>query len=408
MDHIYFHIDVNSAFLSWTSIKLLNEGYPIDPRTIPSIIGGDKEKRHGVILAKSIPTKIYEIKTGEPLVSALRKCPNLLVLPPDHKYYTKCSENLMEHLHTFTCDIEQLSIDECFLDFTGISNHYNSPEDAANYIKDTVLEEFGFTVNVGISNNKLLAKMASDFKKPNLIHTLYPYEIEDKMWPLPVSELYMAGNASVKILNNLGIFTIGDLAKTPKDLLESHLKRHGALLWEYANGIDNSPFFSAPPKNTGIGNSTTLPEDIIDREPAFHVLLSLTESVSKRLRDSKQLASSISVEIKYSNFDRVSHQMQLSTPTNSTSTLYEKSCYLFDNLWSKNPIRLLGIRTSKLSGEDEPIQLSLFDLSNSSIEKNKKIDEAIDSIRLKFGDTAVVRASFLKEPADPVEPSESN
>lgn len=408
MKQIFFHIDVNSAFLSWTAIKLLKEGELTDPRTIPSIIGGDREKRHGVVLAKSIPAKNYGIKTGEPLVSALRKCPDLLVLPPDHKYYSKCSKKLMEHLYSFTSDIEQLSIDECFLDFTGISHHYDSPEAAAIYIKDTIFKKFGFTVNIGISSNKLLAKMASDFKKPNLVHTLYPHEIERKMWPLPVSELYMAGNSSVKVLHNLGIFTIGDLAETPKDLIESHLKSHGRLLWEYANGIDDSPFFSEPPKNSGIGNSTTLSEDVVDRESAFHVLLALSESVSKRLRDSKQRASSISVEIKYSDFVRVSHQMQLSASTNSTSTLYEKACYLFDGLWSGSPIRLLGIRTSKLASEDEPVQLSLFDMDTSSMEKRKKVDEAIDSIREKFGNYAIVRASFLNEPEKPNDPLEDN
>ncbi|NLZ80600.1 MAG: DNA polymerase IV [Clostridiales bacterium] len=407
MEQIFFHIDVNSAFLSWTAIKLLKEGYPVDPRTTPSIIGGDKEKRHGVVLAKSIPAKLYEIRTGEPLVSALRKCPDLLVLPPDHKYYSKCSEELMEHFHTFTCDIEQLSIDECFLDFTGISHNYDSPEAAATYIKDTVFEKFGFTVNVGISNNKLLAKMASDFKKPNLVHTLYPHEIEDKMWPLAVSELYMAGNSSVKILHNLGIFTIGDLAQTPRSILESHLKSHGGLLWEYANGIDGSPFFSAPPKNSGIGNSTTLSEDVTDRESAFHVLLGLSENVSTRLRASKQTASTISVEIKYSDFVKVSHQMQLSIPTNNTSTLYEKACYLFDQLWSNAPIRLLGIRTSKLASEDEPVQLSLFDMDISSMEKRKKMDGAIDSIRLKFGNNAILRASFLNNAEESNDPSEN-
>lgn len=400
MERVYFHIDVNSAFLSWTAIRLLKEGYPVDPRSIPSIIGGDKEKRHGVVLAKSIPAKIYGIRTGEPLVAALRKCPDLLVLAPDHNYYSECSEKLMEHLHTFTCDIEQISVDECFFDFTGISHLYESPELAANHIKETVFKKFGFTVNIGISNNKLLAKMASDFKKPNLVHTLYPHEIEEKMWPLAVSELYMAGNSSVKTLNNLGIFTIGDLAQTPKSLLESHLKSHGNLLWNYANGIDESPFFSAPPKNSGIGNSTTLAEDVIDRKVALHVLLALSENVSTRLRDSRQTTSSISVEIKYSDFVRVSHQMQLTSPTNNASTLFEKACILFDNLWTKAPIRLLGIRTSKLASEDEPVQLSLFEEDVSILEKRKKMDEAIDSIRQKFGNRAISRASFLKEEKD--------
>ncbi len=396
MDRIIFHIDVNSAFLSWSAVHNLRMNPTlVDLRTIPSIIGGDLESRHGIVLAKSIPAKKYNINTGEPVVQALRKCPNLVIEPPKHKVYKEYSDQLMNALANFCPDIEQLSIDECFMDFTPISHCYSSPVDGATLIKNSIYEQLGFTVNIGISSNKLLAKMASDFKKPNLVHTLFPYEIKDKIWPLPVSELYMAGQSSVKTLNMLGINTIGELATTSPKLLSLHLKSHGHLLWQYANGIDDSTLMSAKSELKGIGNSTTLSFDATTEEEIHHVLLSLAENVSKRLRSSNQLASMISVEIKYSDFTTASHQMQLITPANTTDPIYKHSCILFQELWNRTPVRLLGIRTSKLTHEDEPIQMTLFDTPIN--EKQLRVEKAIDSIKNKFGSDAIVRGSFLKD-----------
>lgn len=397
MDQIIFHIDVNSAFLSWTAVQLLQKGYPVDIRTIPSAIGGDRSTRHGIILAKSIPAKAYHVTTGEPVAAALKKCPELTLFPPDPAHYSQCSKKLMAHLSAYTPEIEQLSVDECFLNFSSIQNQYPSPEEAARIMKDHVRETLGFTVNIGISTNKVLAKMASDFKKPDLVHTLYPCEIQKKMWPLPISELYMAGQSSVRTLYNLGITTIGELAQTPPELVCLHLKSHGRMLWEFANGIDASPFFSEPAKEKGIGNSTTLPADATTREAAAHVLLSLSESVARRLRTASYRASMVSVELKYNNFTRVSHQKQLSVPTGNSSVLYQAALSLFDQLWNGTPIRLLGIRTSKLITDDEPVQLSLFDMAQERDEKLQKLDAAMDSIRQKYGKDSITRASLLRK-----------
>lgn len=400
MRTIIFHIDVNSAYLSWTAVKLLKEGYPTDIRKTLSAIGGDKATRHGIILAKSVPAKAYRVTTGEPVVSALKKCPELTLYPPDHAYYAECSRKLMEHLSSYTPELEKLSIDECFLNFTSIQKQYASPLEAAHIIKDSIRDTFGFTVNIGISTNKVLAKMASDFQKPDLVHTLYPEEIQTKMWPLPVSQLYMAGKSSVRTLYNLGITTIGELAQAPVDLICLHLKSHGRLLWEYANGIDDSPFISEPVKEKGIGNSTTLSTDAANREAAAHILLTLAESVAKRLRLAASQASLISVELKYNDFTRVSHQTQLTAPTDNSTVIYQTALTLFDNLWNGTPIRLLGIRTSKLSANDEPVQLSLFEQMNEKNQKLKKVDEAMDAIRQKYGKDAITRASFLIPPED--------
>lgn len=416
MDTIIFHIDVNSAYLSWSALKRLEAGDEIDLRQIPSIVGGDMQKRHGVVLAKSIPAKKYGIVTGEPIVNALRKCPSLVLEAPDHQLYRQQSSQLMEYLSSICPEIEQLSVDECFMDFTPIQTKYSSPETAAAMIKDQIREKFGFTVNIGISDKKVLAKMASDFQKPDKVHTLYSYEIREKMWPLPLSSLYMCGKSSVQTLLKLEIRTIGDLAKADKKIIFSHMKSHGILLWEYANGIDSSAVTSTPAEAKGVGNSITLPKDVTDRSEACRYLLSLSDSVAGRLRKADQLAGMVSVEIKYSNFQNVSHQQILPSPSNTSGVIYDTACKLFDELWTKEPIRLLGIRSSKLTDSSEPAQLSLFDLplaepdppenpAPSVAETSKKaapsheklaaLDKTLDSIRQKYGSNAVVRGSFL-------------
>lgn len=412
MDKIIFHIDVNSAYLSWSALEKLHNGSPVDLRTIPAIIGGDMAKRHGVVLAKSIPAKSYGIVTGEPIVNAMRKCPCLTLESPDHKLYDRRSKELMQLLSDICPDIEQVSVDECFMDYTPIRRQYPSPEAAAHLIKDRVRDELGFTVNVGISDHKILAKMASDFRKPDLVHTLYSYEIQEKMWPLPVSSLFMCGHSSVEALRKLEILTIGDLARTDRSIVEAHLKSHGKLLWEYANGIDASEVVTAHADAKGIGNSTTLSQDAADAETAHRVLLSLSESVSGRMRALGQSAGMISTEIKYNTFKKVSHQTTLLTPTNRTDTIYRTACGLFDEIWDGTPVRLLGIRSSKLVSCEEPVQLSLFDLSDMtpsavsrrepSAHKKEQLDAALDSIRARYGTDAIVRGSLLRD--RPVKP----
>ncbi len=394
---IIFHIDVNSAFLSWTAIENLKNGATEDLRLIPSIIGGDMEKRHGVVLAKSIPAKKYGIQTGEPLMNALRKCPGLFVASPDHSLYETYSQKLFAYLANICPDIEQVSIDECYMDYTPIANRYTNPYEAACNMKDNIYRKFGFTVNIGISDCKVLAKMASDFKKPNLVHTLYHSEISEKLWPLPIANLYMCGKSSVQCLHNLGIMTIGDLANTDLTILLSHLKSHGKLLWEYANGHDDSTVITDLIESKGIGNSITLPKDIETVREAYLTLLHLAESVAARLRKQERAASMISIEIKYSTFLSVSHQLTITSATNSTDCIYRNACKLFDEIWNHGPIRLLGIRTSKLTDIHAPIQLHLFDYSDQSniSNKQKQLDQVIDTIRGKYGTHSITRGSLL-------------
>ncbi len=419
MSKVIFHIDVNSAFLSWTAVEKLKNGSDVDLREIPAIIGGDEASRHGIVLAKSVSAKKYGVTTGEPIASALRKCAGLVMEPPNHQMYREYSRQLMDYFKSYTPDIEQLSVDECFLDYTPIAHLYGEPVLFANRLKNEIKETFGFTVNIGISEVKILAKMASDFEKPDKVHTLWKTEIAKKMWPLPVSELYMVGKSSLPKLRNLGIHTIGDLANTDPELLEAHFKSFGKLIWENANGIGSDVVESEEAAAKGVGNSTTLREDVTDRENARKVLLSLAESVSSRLRKHQFLAGNTTVEIKYSDFTKCSHQAPFLTPTNSTTKIYELSCKLFDELWNGSPIRLLGIRASKLQDLSEPIQMSLFDMEfpkqekqsaagqkASDYEKLEKLDKAMDAIKKRFGDGAVVRGSVLMKDKQPASAQE--
>jgi len=397
MERIIFHIDVNSAYLSWTAVELLRNGDEIDLRTVPAIIGGNKETRHGVVLAKSVSAKKYGIRTGEPVVNAMRKCSNLRMASPDRKLYHRCSEDLMEYLQSYTSEVEQVSVDECFLDFTGIAHLYESPLIAAKQIQTGVYEKFGFTVNIGISENKVLAKMASDFEKPNKVHTLFREEIQKKMWPLPVQELYMAGKSSVSALRKLEIVTIGDLANANLDILMLHLKSHGKTLWNFANGIGESRLNAHVVENRGISNSTTLAEDITTLEEGKEVLLLLAENVAKRLRMEGQKASMVSVEVRYFDFQNISHQKQFLRATQTAKTIYDVACELFEEMWDKRPVRLLGIRTAKLVDEEEPQQMTLADFANEKQidERHEKLEKAMDRIKERYGKHIVTKGRLL-------------
>jgi DNA polymerase-4 len=392
---IIFHVDVNSAFLSWEAVyrtKVLGE--TLDLRTIPSAVGGDISKRHGIILAKSTPAKQYSIITGEPIQQALQKCPNLVLVPPSHDLYEQCSKQLLNVLYQYTPDIEPFSIDEAFLDMTGACLNYNSPEDAANAMKEQVKSELGFTVNIGISSNKLLAKMASDFMKPDLVHTLFPGEIPSKMWPLPLEELFFVGRSTSKILHSLGLKTIGDIANTDISILKAHLgNKHGQIIYNNARGINEDLVETSTSPNKGYGNSTTLSQDVTDYETANLVLLSLSETVAARLRADDVKCNCITVELTDCDFNHQSHQTTILSSTNTTNIIYQTACQLLTEFWKGNPLRLLGVRATKLSTENYT-QINLFDLTTNS--KLEKLDKALDNIRGRFGKNSIKRASFLE------------
>ncbi|OLN27329.1 DNA polymerase IV [Desulfosporosinus metallidurans] len=387
-----FHIDANSAYLSWEAAYRLQHGDPLDLRTVPSVVGGDPTTRHGIVLTKSIPAKKFKIETGETLYSACQKCPDLVIVPPHYGLYRQCSDAMVEILRDYSPSVQRFSVDECFLDFSGMELLSDDPIKTAHEIKDRVKNELGFTVNIGISTNKLLAKMAGELKKPDMVHTIFPEEIPTKMWPLPIEELFMVGRATSKKLRSRGIQTIGDLAKFDLKILKLFLKSHGVLVWNYAKGIDYSPVRTGGTIEVkGMGNSTTIPFDVEDRTNAHLVLLSLVESVSSRLRQANVLARLISVSFRTNEFYGCSHQRKLFNPTDCTDELWEIACELFDEQWEEQPLRHMGLRVSELCQNDF-FQTSLF---GKDYDKRRKVDSAVDVIRSKYGSSAIFRSAFL-------------
>lgn len=391
--HIYFHIDVNSAFLSWSSLLHSGEeGYPEDIQKIPAAIGGNEQNRHGIVLAKSVEAKRYGVCTGEPLARAREKCPGLLVFPPDYDQYVRCSRKMMQLLAEYSPCVEQYSIDEAFVDMTGTEKLFGEPLECAEKIRMRIREELGFTVNIGISTNRLLAKMASDFEKPDKVHTLFPEEVPEKMWPLPVRELFGIGRSTEKKLEELGIHTIGELAQSDREALIRNMKSQGAMIRNYANGIESVPMVSNGVENKGYGNSVTLPSDLTEMEDVRLVLLSLCETVAARLRMDQMKGSVVTVQLVDSSFRRWSHQENLGHLTDSTNEIYTSACRLLKEMWKNRPVRLIGVQVSK-AAKEEYHQMTLF--GEAETEKQRKLDAAIDAIRGKYGEDAIKRTSFL-------------
>ena len=399
MERIIFHIDVNSAFLSWEAVyRLRHKGGKEDLRKIASAVGGDIALRHGIILAKSIPARHCGIRTGESVLEARRKCPSLRLVPPHYTLYEECSAALMDLLREYSDVVEQYSIDEAFVDMSATCHLFGSPKEAAERIRERIREELGFTVNVGVSCNKLLAKMASDFQKPDRVHTLYPGEIKAKMWPLPVSDLFFVGRASADKLLSMGICTIGELAAADPLWLKRILKKQGEIIWGFANGFDLSVVLKQPAANKGYGNSTTTPYDVTDEQTAGQVLLALAETVGSRLRADRVQIGVISVTIRYADLSDTSHQKCLPEPTDLTAQIHRIACSLFRELWDGRPIRHLGVHTGRVCGADCGRQLTVFD--EIAYEKLSKIEQTVDGIRSRFGADAVMRAVFLNGPVD--------
>lgn len=392
MERQILHVDVNNAFLSWTAVERLKNGDSIDLRKIPAIIGGDEEKRRGIVLAKSNIAKQFGIITGEPIYFARKKCPQIKIISSDFKTYIKYSDALYQLLSEYTNEIQRFSIDECFLDLT----HFlagASLMDKAKEIHTRVEKELGFTVNIGVAHNKLLAKMASDFEKPNKIHTLYEEEIEAKMWVLPVSELFMVGKKSLPKLQKMGIKTIGDLAKADKEKLYKAFGKFGKMIWEYSNGIDYSKVEYIKEKPKCIGNSITLPYDFSNQEKIEEVILALTEQVTYRLRKQEMKASVVGITLKTNEFKIISHQKKLDINTDSTKIIYKEVKKLFYDIYQGENIRLIGVRVEKLQ-ENSEMQLSIFRQKES--ERQEKLDEAIDKLKQKYGYNSITRAGKMQ------------
>ena len=393
-ERVIFHIDVNSAFLSWTAAyrcKVLGEEF--DLREVPSVIAGQKDSRRSIVLAKSTPAKKYGIQTGEPLGMAKEKCPDLQVAEPDYDVYLSASRKLMALLRQISPLVEQFSIDEAWVDMTGTQRLYGSPVFAAQWLKDRIYRELGFTVNIGVSSNKMLAKMAGELEKPDKVLTLFPWEMEQKLWPLPVRELFYVGRATEEKLHRMGIYTIGQLAKADPRELRKKLHKHGETVWFLANGRNADPVLAEAPENKGYGNAMTTPWDVTEPVYAQQVLLCLCETVAARMRKDGQMGRTVTLQWRTSQFENFSSQRQLPSATNGTTEIYEAACSILEQVWDKKtPLRQLGVQMGKVSHEPYR-QYSMFDTMR--FDKLEKLDTAVDAIRDKFGEEAICRASLL-------------
>ena len=393
MSRLIFHIDVNSAFLSWESARRVKQGLS-DLRDIPACIGGDPKKRTGIVVAKSIPAKKYWITTGEPVAMALRKCPELVIVKSDFELYIKCSRAFKEICASYAPVMESFSIDEVFLDMTGTSLIYPDPIKTAHEIKDKIRDELGFTVNVGISTNKLLAKMASDFEKPDKVHTLFPEEIPTKMWPLSVRDLLFLGKAFEKKLTEAGIRTIGDMAHVSESEIQALLgNKAGHQLHQYALGIDESPVKAKPEEAKGFSVETTFNDDIVSVEQVLPILLEQCDVVTTRMRRKGKKCTSVSVTFRTLDFKNKSHQTTLSNATDMTDEIFRNAKKLFTESWKGEPLRLIGVALTNLTDESFE-QLSLFE-DNEKKERHRKLDATMDEIRQKFGNDKITRASIM-------------
>ncbi len=392
--NIIFHIDVNNAFLSWTAVSMLKEGYKEDIRNIPSVIAGDEAKRHGIVLAKSEVAKKYGIKTAETLHSARLKCKKLEVFPPRFSYYKEISDKLYKYYLTYTPDVERFSIDECFLDLSNTSFLYDDILELAYKIKNEIKEKFGFTVNIGIGNNKLCAKMAGDFSKPDKVHTLFQNEIKTKLWPLPIEDLLFIGKSSSKELRKLNIKTIGDLANYDEVLLRKYFKNRSTFMIEYARGIDDSKVISKSGKNKSISLSETLEFDTNDREILEKKLMIMCEKIGVSLRREKLYAKTIAITVKTNYFKDYSHQKKLLNETNNTMELYKNVLDIYDITIGNNLIRNIGVRVSDLT-KYRNNQISLFEEEHH--ESDDKIQSILDDINVKYNDLKIMPAIFYSK-----------
>ena len=384
-----FHVDVNSAFLSWSALKKLrDEPGSVDLRTIPSAVGGDVKTRHGIITAKSIPAKKYGIQTAEPVVKALQKCPQLVLVPPDFQTYQEYSRALMDILAQYSSLLQQVSIDEAYLDMSDriAPGDREAAKMWAMRIREQVKKELGFTVNVGISTNKLLAKMASDFEKPDRTHTLYPDEVPSKMWPLPIDSLHGCGKSTAQKLQLVGINTIGEAAASDPMLLQSILgQKSGAYIYNSANGISRSPVVAEREQAKSISNERTLSEDI-NREnyqtDGIPVIRGLAKKVASRMQKKGLSGQTVTFQVKSSEFDRYSRQTSLSEASDRAEEIEAAALMLADRLLNGPDglfeagmtIRLIGVGVSRLT-EKQIHQMDLFEWADRNLEEEKRKEE---------------------------------
>ena len=369
MSRVIFHIDVNSAFLSWTAVKLVMEGGQ-DIRLVPSVVSGDPSDRRSIIAAASMPAKELGIRAAMPVTMALRKCPQLVIVHGDWEWYKRCSEGFIAICRSYSPVLQQFSIDECFIDMS-LRLGSRDPVEIATRLKDEIKSRLGFTVNVGVGPNKLLAKMASDFEKPDKVHTLWEHEIREKMWPLGVRDLLWVGKKTEERLVAYGVHTIGDLARLSVGQLTRIVgQKFAAQLHENANGRDDSPVETEIQEAKSYSAERTFPKDLSDPKDIDRALFNVACIVAHRIRRDGFRASTVSMFVKYTDFSVAQKQCQTGQPTDITAVILNEARRMLAEVWDGvTPLRQVGLGVSKLTHPLRQVGLGVSKLTHETVEQ---------------------------------------
>lgn len=394
MQKVIFLVDMNAFFISCEMTR--NRSLA----GVPAAVAGDPKKRTGIILAANYEARLCGVRTAMVLHEALKLCPGIILVPPDHCFYGQRSREVMDLLSDYTPAMEQNSIDEAWLDMTGSEALFGKPADAAKRIMDHIKQSLGLWCSIGIAGNKFLAKMAAEMKKPLGVTELWEQDIPTKFWPLPVREMHGIGVKTAEKLYRMGIRTIGELAKHDLPLIVHAFGKSGNDMYLHANGIDHSPVVAREASDMqSIGRSTTLPEDLSDIEKAKLLLMGLADEIGMTARRHDKKGRTVQVTLKYSDFQVVTRQTTVSA-TSTTREIYHAGCRLLEQHWNRRrPVRLIGISLSGFHEERALDQLSLFDHLEDDVkdDKNERIDRAMDKIRSRHGSAKITFAALVKK-----------
>ena len=385
MTRSILHCDMNNFY---ASVECM-----LDPslKNYPVAVCGSVEERHGIVLAKNYKAKAYDIKTGEAVWQAKQKCKDLIVVPPHYEEYIKYSKLARSIYSRYTDQVEPYGMDECWLDISGTENIFGSPEHVANEIKETIKFELGLTISVGVSFNKVFAKLGSDMKKPDAITVITADDFRNQIWDLPASDMLGVGRATQKILDNYCINTIGELANTSPTFLKARLGKNGVSLWQFANGNDCSRVmnkdFVSPIKSVGHGITTV--QDLEKPEQVWPVFLELTQDIGHKLKVHQKCASGVAIHIRDNTLFNKQWQIKMDIPTQSPMLIAKAAFHLFKSRYDwKNPIRSVSIQAINLIPQDTPQQIGFF-MNIEKIEKIEKLEQCIETIRQRFGKDSI-------------------
>lgn len=391
MDRVILHIDMNNFY---ASVECL---YNPELREVPMAVGGNPENRHGIVLAKNMKAKEYGVKTAEALWQARQKCPQIVFVKPHFDRYLKYSQAAKEIYSQYTDQVESFGLDECWLDVTGSTSLFGSGKEIAEEIRWRIKAELGLTVSIGVSFNKVFAKLGSDYKKPDAVTEFSRKNFKSSVWPISAGDMLYVGPSTLKNLEKYGIHTIGEIAQAPPERLQRLFGKSGGILWQFANGLDSSPVTCCDYKREikSIGNSTTTPKDLENDEDVKLTLYVLSESVSERLRESGLSTTGIQLSIRDNQLHSYGHQCVLDFPVSDSDTIFKNAFRLYKEIYDGKPIRSIGVRAIKLASDDG-VQLSLYQEEIRS-RRRSQLENTVDMLRARYGRDSLVRGLFFAD-----------